>query len=372
MKKTVKKIKIDFSRVPSDMAFIYDDTTNAMFLKYFIRLTNEFPSSVTFEQNIQKERIDDLCRFLTKKYKLARQQFFYSCINYDFSKLTEKDQKISDEFIIAIEPNIWVFASEEIGILYSHAVSFSKIHQLIQDIRPFLADKRGARKKFNMIVRDAELSLKEFEMRQFSMNIRENYNDSFLNVNAIIEDFLGNPTANGLILLHGKPGTGKTTYIRHLIANVNAKFIYFPVDFLNSIDEPNFIPFISKYPGSVLVIEDCEKAIMSREHGNASMLLSNLLNLGDGLLSDALKLKIICTFNSNLRNIDKALLRKGRLIARYEFDNLETKKANLLAKKLNLNITYDSPQNLADIYGSGTPDFTSYETKRIGFSQPEK
>jgi len=365
-------MKIDFSKVPADMAFIYDDTTRITFFKYFIRLTNEFPSSVSFEQIIEDERIDDLCSFLTKKYKLTRQQIFYSCINYDFSKLQEKGQKISDEFILAIEPNIWVFAAQEIGILYSQAVSLPKIQQLIQDIQPFLADKSDRSKKFHMIVRGKELSLKEFDMRQFSMNIKENYNDSFLNINTIMEDFLGNPAANGLILLHGKPGTGKTTYIRHLIANVKAKFIYFPVDFLNSIDEPSFIPFISKYPGSVLVIEDCEKAIMSREHGNASTLISNLLNLGDGLLSDALKLKIICTFNSNLRNIDKALLRKGRLIARYEFDNLETKKANLLAKKLNLNITYDSPQILADIYGSGTPDFTSYETRRIGFTQPEK
>ena len=37
-----------------------------------------------------------------------------------------------------------------------------------------------------------------------------------------------------------------------------------------------------------------------------------------------------------LQNIDKALLRKGRLIAEYEFNELDVNKSNKLLKKINI------------------------------------
>jgi ATP-dependent 26S proteasome regulatory subunit len=43
--------------------------------------------------------------------------------------------------------------------------------------------------------------------------------------------------------------------------------------------------------------------------------LINILNNSDGLLSDELCIKFICTFNAPLKDIDEALLRKGRLAA---------------------------------------------------------
>ena len=104
---------------------------------------------------------------------------------------------------------------------------------------------------------------------------------------------------------------------------------------VDCISAPEFIPFISKYKDCVLVLEDCEKLLTHRDDGNFNAnALSNLLNLGDGLLSDAFSINIICSFNSSLKKIDDALLRKGRLIARYEFKELEIPKAQALADKL--------------------------------------
>ena len=79
---------------------------------------------------------------------------------------------------------------------------------------------------------------------------------------------------------------------------------------------------------SILVVEDAEELISIRD-GNRSSNISWLLNLTDGLLGEALKIKVICTFNTPLKNIDEALLRKGRLIARYEFKELNIEKSIL-------------------------------------------
>jgi len=56
-----------------------------------------------------------------------------------------------------------------------------------------------------------------------------------------------------------------------------------------------------------------------------------LLNISDGLLYDCLNIQIICSFNIDIIKVDSALLRKGRLIAKYEFKELEVAKAQALS-----------------------------------------
>ena len=71
--------------------------------------------------------------------------------------------------------------------------------------------------------------------------------------------------------------------------------------------------------------------------GNRRCQVSALLNITDGLLSDWLNIQLICSFNSDISKIDSALMRKGRLIAKYEFKELEVEKANALSLKLRFN-----------------------------------
>jgi hypothetical protein len=80
--------------------------------------------------------------------------------------------------------------------------------------------------------------------------------------------------------------------------------------------EGEFIPLLMEYPNSVLIIEDAE-AVIEERHGNTNGTVANLLNISDGLLSDCLNIQLLCSFNTNLSNIDKALLRKGRIIKQF-------------------------------------------------------
>src|SRR5690606_40310427 len=83
-------------------------------------------------------------------------------------------------------------------------------------------------------------------------------------------------------------------------------------------------------PNSVFVIEDAENIVIDRNLQNGSP-VAGLLNLADGLLADCLNIQLICTFNTDLSKIDPALMRKGRLIASYEFKELKVEKAQKLS-----------------------------------------
>ena len=165
----------------------------------------------------------------------------------------------------------------------------------------------------------------------------------------------------GLILFHGKPGTGKTYYIRHLLTKMVASgnvVVYMPPNMVDHLVEPGFITFLHKEIIQwaddgyfcVLLIEDAEPLLAKRQEGVRIQGVTNLLNMTDGLLNDMLKLQIICTFNVDLKRLDSALLRPGRLIARKEFKPLSELDANLLAQRLGIKHHFKKPATLGEIY----------------------
>ena len=171
----------------------------------------------------------------------------------------------------------------------------------------------------------------------------------------------------GLVLLHGKQGTGKTSYIRYLISSLKKKIIFLPLNMAGEITSPNLISVLVENPNSIFIIEDAENIIMDREKNGQSP-VSALLNISDGLLSDCLNIQIICSFNTDITKVDTALMRKGRLIAKYEFKELEVEKAQKLSRKLGFDVIINSPMTLTEIYNQEEKDFQ--QTKKfnqIGF-----
>jgi hypothetical protein len=106
-----------------------------------------------------------------------------------------------------------------------------------------------------------------------------------------------------------------------------------PPGLAGNLDTPNIVSLLMENANTVFVIEDAEELILSREKSKNSS-ISMLLNLTDGLLGESLGIQIIATFNTHVSNIGKALLRKGRLIALYEFNVLAAEKSMALLKKL--------------------------------------
>lgn len=188
------------------------------------------------------------------------------------------------------------------------------------------------------------------------MDIASNYNDDFLPIHETIYRRLNRYNDKGLVLLHGKPGTGKTSYLRFLAGSLKKKVIFLPTDMAPVMTKPELISLLMDNRNSVLVIEDAEKIIVDRNVNDHSP-VSTLLNLADGLLADCLHIQVICSFNTDLSNVDKALLRKGRLITKYEFTELQVPKAQALSDKLGFTSHITVPMTLAAIYNQEEQEF---------------
>lgn len=229
--------------------------------------------------------------------------------------------------------------------------------------------KKSARKAdhFYLIVfQEKDLKIKRFQLKPFEIRVEDNYNDDFLPVHDIIYRSFREKKGKGVVLLHGEPGTGKTTYIRHLARTLNKKIVYIPPQFSVNLTSWAFLNLMMQHKDSVIIIEDAENIIEDRNAGR-NFSISSLLNIADGLLSYCLNLRIICTFNTDLAKIDPALLRKGRLTALYEFKKLSVEKSRKLAEKTGLKIVIEKPMTLAEIYNYSDDDPQYSAGRKISF-----
>lgn len=211
------------------------------------------------------------------------------------------------------------------------------------------------------------LETKDLKVKKPSLNIDLHYNDDFQEISKSIITSIKKSKTQGLYLFHGMPGTGKSTYIKHLIHQQTKQVIFMPPNMAGNLDSMELTEFLIDNPNCILVIEDAEDLIVSRDNDYNSR-LSFLLNITDGILSDSLGIQIIATFNTELKNIDKALLRKGRLTSIYEFKELEAHKANNLLKKLNHDFLTKIPMSLADIFNYEVDtNYKGNAKKSVGF-----
>lgn len=200
-----------------------------------------------------------------------------------------------------------------------------------------------------------------------NFDVNKLYNDDFIKEDKKIGEFIAKDDKSGLIILHGDKGTGKSTYIKNLVAtNPGKKFVYVPASIINLLGEPSFGSYLPSLNNHILVLEDCENIIKDRQfNGGGASAVSLLLNMTDGILSDDLSIKFICTFNDDMKNIDPALLRKGRLVSKYEFKNLSPEKANILLKELGYDATTNKSLSLAEIFYYNDDTYESIKKKII-------
>jgi hypothetical protein len=173
-----------------------------------------------------------------------------------------------------------------------------------------------------------------------------------------------------ILLLIGPPGTGKTTFIRGLLAHRNCSAI---VTYDAGILEKDgfFAKFIED-DAEVMVLEDSDAFLKSRSDGNTMM--HRFLNVGDGLVTTKGKKMIFSTNLPSIRDIDSALVRPGRCFDIVTFDALNIPEAHALAKKLNVTLPArprgkeTENYSIAEVFNQQSENTSKSQTNRkVGF-----
>ena len=304
-----------------EFSSVYSEVDGLSLQNLFYVKNGYFPYCDMFTQSREESENYFDTKTLIAELKEKYADVGYQMVVYSNINLSKNEKNIGFSIII---PSLNIFARVEKSVSEAYILYGEDNYEAVEEFEEICKKHyKSPEKKLNNIrllrVTQQGYDLSDFEVDTVSdFCLEEQYNDDFIPESEKIENFI-QKEKSGIIILHGEKGTGKSTYINHLItSNPEKQFVYFPSALVPLLGEPSFTDFFPRLKDSVLILEDCEDALRSREAVGGNRAVNQLLNLSDGLLK-SLGIKFICTFNAPPEEIDEALLRKGRLFSKYEF-----------------------------------------------------
>lgn len=347
-------LKLEQTCAKTSLSNIFDDRKGCYLneLTLFSACFNAIPNLIS-EINIDCKKANP---WFAAAYAHEIKDHYFLKRYFNESKKAELDDIfyfLYDDLIINFDTNCTT-----VRLLFKKT-ALETVETIIARMKKFKIKRRKPRYKpeITILIKSPfGMETKPLKINRPKLNLDYNYNDDFKEVHQTILKRLSKKDDKGLVLLHGKPGSGKTFYIRHLISKLRKKIVFLPPDMVRAITGPNLISILLENRDSIFIIEDAENVLIDRERNGISP-ASALLNISDGLLSDCLNIQLICSFNTDITKVDRALLRKGRLIAKYEFKELEPAKAQALSDKLGFTTIIEQPMTLTAIYNQEENDF---------------
>jgi hypothetical protein len=378
----------DTSRQPSEYRFNFNADIN-----FFDKL--EFPydnsrkddhgiiipkSGVKYKQSYHKER-DNTSRNSLYEKKLKSDDFSSNSLLVIFENVLiyYYYNSYSDDQIMDIDDN-QVSTCTLVCLYDGLELDLDKVRKICKDtlinVKMYPADI-FLQSEISLLVADKSgIDTVEYKVKKPEIDFSLNYSPEFIDIHNKILNQL--KLKKGLFVFDGDPGSGKTMYIRYLMdyvcTELRKKVIYIPGEYISSLSGPEFTLFLSDNKNSILVIEDGDTHIQSRELNRRSS-VSNILNLSDGFLNDCFDIQVILTYNIPTQQVDPALLRTGRLLTKYHFGKITSDQATSLSSKLGINKIYTEDTILAQVYSDGCDKSTIIdipaEHQAVGFKIPK-
>lgn len=133
-------------------------------------------------------------------------------------------QRARQEFsttVFKLENQVMIEVGDEYAELLFGNNNYTYANELVKLFSTYKAPEKEQDFEINIITQTSTgLDLKSLDIKPTALDIDLYYNDDFKPVDNIIKQRLAKENDKGIILLHGLPGTGKTTYLRHLIGSI--------------------------------------------------------------------------------------------------------------------------------------------------------
>jgi hypothetical protein len=249
-------------------------------------------------------------------------------------------------------------------------IVYEEENDVIKELREFFlglnVEEKIGKISFLTHSSQAGFALIEVPNKKIEINLDTNYEVSY-NLEKLISKVKEDRA--GLILLSSHtPGTGKSYLIKYLSNIIEKRFVFLPNNVISNLSNPDFMGFALRHlKNSILIAEDAELCLIDRQKMQNDA-VSTLLNITDGIVGDALNLKVIATLNND-ELIDRALLRKGRLIAKVDFSSLPVEKANKFLENRGITTKVTVPTSLADLYNTEEEGVEIKGKTVVGFKQ---
>ncbi len=335
---------------------------------YYYKLYNKFPHR-HWLKDVNKQKLLSL---ISEKYDLTDAAVFETHIH---SIVNSKPLPgvsayiLEKELMLCFPP--WEFGnSNDAQLYFSDSVPKETLSGVLDIVKECYMINEIEKREVRLLMQneDGRLDFCIMTMHSPLHDPRLYYNDDLMPMNEVLLQRLNKPNDKGIAIFYGKPGTGKTSYIRYLSSHIEKQKLFVPASLSRKIGSPEFLTLLNDFRNSVLIIEDAD-TILKKPSSDSDHVIANLLNLSDGLLSDFFHIQIICAFNNEIAPLDPALMRKGRLIAKYCFRELTVEKTQQLCRTLGYTVIPEVEMTLADIFHLEEREFQSTFPKGgvIGF-----
>ena len=177
---------------------------------------------------------------------------------------------------------------------------------------------------------------------------------------------------NGLAIIHGPVGTGKTYLIRSLLSELrNQRDGLVCAPALTFLKSPSLLlDAAAKFNNPIFILEDLGELFQQESKVQYPEYFSNLINITDGLMSLLSNAIFILTFNYEESRLDPAFVRYGRCLGNILVPRLPVTQAKQLMGESGNLVRPQETYSLAEIYAAkgNQLDNMPLPKKSIGFA----
>ena len=244
--------------------------------------------------------------------------------------------------------------SEDDENVLSITIDIYSIPEVAHTIKALISDRYETEKlaKIRWWYRDGDGRAKthDFYLPKLETKLAAEFYPDMGDPYQFMDEYLSSPAS--VLLLAGPPGTGKTTWLRHMISehHLLAHVVY---DEGLMQKDTLFQQFLFDKESDIIVIEDADTILSPRE-SDGNKMMSRFLSISDGLIKLPNKKLVFTTNLSDFNKVDPALLRPGRCHAMVHTRPLNLSEAQAACKVANLPIPIEKGEyTIAELFNQG-------------------